>query len=152
MHGCILCSSATACLFCAPGHYLNSTQTANNSCQPCAVGCSTCENSTNCTSCVSGYYFASTTFTCPLCTSTCVTCKTSTFCLSCVIGYYNVPSTGVCTACNVTKANCLACLNNTATTIQCTECGVGFFLNSGSCSRCNPNCVTCNASSTCLSC
>lgn len=60
---------------------------------------------------------------------------------------------GTCLACNATKAYCLACVHDSSNTLQCTECGVGFFLNSGSCSRCTAPCVTCsNSATTCLSC
>jgi hypothetical protein len=155
MHGCILCSSGTTCLYCAASHYLSTNLTGNNSCQPCSLGCATCQSAVNCSSCIPGYYFDSSTLTCPRCTGKCATCTTSpNFCLSCVLGYYLQNSaTGTCTACNATSAYCLACLYDVSNALKCTDCGVGFYLDTaGACSRCGSNCITCSASTTCLSC
>jgi hypothetical protein len=153
MFACIVCSSATACDFCAAGYY-KTTGTGNSSCQICTLGCATCYSGTNCTSCNVGYYLNSGAATCVTCANNCITCTTATACLECEIGY-RLGSSGACVACLTDISGCQSCVYNyTATAVWCLSCQLGRYLDTttNTCLYCPKNCTTCLSSTYCLTC
>ncbi|EAR85854.2 transmembrane protein, putative (macronuclear) [Tetrahymena thermophila SB210] len=100
---------------------------------PCQQGCQVCVNtSSNCTQCIDGLYLMSTNLACIQ---------------SCPTFFYLNSTTNTCLPC---AQNCKYCQDNTT----CLSCNQGYFIDSNnSCSRCDPDCHTCqNTSNFCTSC
>lgn len=148
-------------------------------CYDKAINCIACESTNTtftCLGCRTGYYLSTTSNNCMPCTSFCQVCNSST-CLQCQISYF-LTSNGTCQACNL--PNCLTCLNSTTctacstgtflstvatceqcitgcaqcqSTTGCTQCSPSFYLNSGICYQCDPQCVNCaDAENLCIGC
>ena len=152
-NNCTTCSmNVTNCTGCLGGYYLNSYSTQGSTiCDPCTakgqmiqagiycVACATnCLNcwgtTTTCTACKPGFYLDNSTQTCIRCITNCALCQDATTCTICNKGYLLATNS--------------TCITNTSCQQQ-----TGFFINNGSCSPCNSNCLNCSIAATnCTAC
>jgi proprotein convertase subtilisin/kexin type 5 len=125
----------------------------NGACTPCAVECvaGQCSGNPNfCTSCKFG--ITPVNGTCPKqnCTMEgCGNCPTPSTCTTCIRGYYKDGS-NICQKCSSVPAiggpKCVSCSSVSA----CTQCAPGFYIDSGVCTACQANAITCTSSAATL--
>ena len=129
---CKVCLSESACITCSLGYSLS---TDGKSCKLVCkdISCSACTNSNICQSCILGYNLNSKG-----------KCKRD-----CMFGFA-LNQNNTCQRCSFHSKNCQDCIfDNSSSTIQCTECLIGSFLQSGSCSSCSSTlnyCISCSSS------
>ncbi|EAR89451.2 EGF-like domain protein (macronuclear) [Tetrahymena thermophila SB210] len=114
---------------------------------------------------VDGYYFDKTSQQYLKCSNSCLTCKDSSqFCTSCQPSLLLDIQGGLCLSkCPINKLqtgqqcqscsdlgvpNCNQCQRNGSNVIVCSSCQLGYYLNSGSCSKCDSSCKDCFGSAT----
>ncbi|KAM3133418.1 hypothetical protein pb186bvf_014422 [Paramecium bursaria] len=116
-------------------------------CGYCQI-CDTVAVPASCNQCDDGYfqYQATNHYSCAQCSSECSKCVgVATYCTECSYGYY-MQSLLVCGTCDYP---CSTCGDN----LGCLTCVDNYFVDSQSCSSCDPNCITCEFRSTnCYSC
>ena len=123
----------TLCLECNEGFFINSL----SNCELCTKEFCICE---------SGFYYSLTEENCISCSFECETCSNSTLCQSCVSGFYlDKESIGKCIRCK--DSACSICSQST-----CTECKLGYFIESGQCLHCKSYCKSCKSLAKCLEC
>ena len=146
---CVRCSSATTCLECKPGFYLE-----NGKCKKCPVECPTCRSSDDCTSCISPGVLYNLVVEngkgiCkPICSAGCKECTAPDNCIT--------PEDGKCFDINGGLANCCGNCQVCSKTrcCECKECKANFFLTSiGTCTnQCAANCRICASIYDCATC
>ncbi len=145
---CISCSAN--CLSCFNGQ----CQTCKDGLLPnsngvcvlaCVLPCLSCVDNqpSVCLSCQSGS--ALVNGTCQLSTA----CNSFKNCTNCGFGLNFVLLSGQCVACP-SNANCLQC--SALNTSSCQSCVTGYYVVSGTCSKCVSPCLTCSSAIVCTSC
>ena len=147
---CNSCSSSTSCTVCLNGFFLDGAV-----CTKCSAPCGLCTSSTFCVSCVGAFYMLSATAgTCDACLTNCFKCTDKVSCLSIRGGFYlSRPSTGpVIIQCPL---GCSACIENVpgdASSVACSACYNGYFLDGTTCVKCSAPCGFCTSSTFCTTC
>ncbi|KAL4470382.1 hypothetical protein ABPG74_011993 [Tetrahymena malaccensis] len=148
---CDSCSNSQFCNTCSSGYSLLQVSSTQSECvQQSSV--------------VPGFYFDQNSQQFLKCSSSCVTCQNSSqFCTSCqqpllldVQGGFCLPTCPInklqtgqqCIGCqDLGVLNCNQCQRN-GQNVVCTSCQLGFYLNNGSCSKCDSSCKDCLGSAT----
>lgn len=127
------------CTDCFDGYYIK-----DGKCNKCVSPCEKCTSEKVCTSCVKGHLFDGVSSCDATCSPDCETCEGSeSTCKSCPLGY--VLRGTKCVQCLEGCRTCEARYWYDDSTLKCTSCIDGYFLNEedGICSKCNHPCLTC---------
>ena len=138
---CLSCTSSTWCDKCVDGKRWDGRQ-----CTPCNLRCSKCDYEEVCTDCVGPYVLIDNY----CCDPQCASCKFEK-CWKCKSGSLLKPDA----TCGTCPSNCGGCPDGacdgsgSGSSVTCSD---GYFLDAGSCTKCNSRCTTCKYPEVCTGC
>ncbi|ELP86358.1 protein serine/threonine kinase, putative [Entamoeba invadens IP1] len=164
----------SGCIRCNKGYFID-----KNMCKQCSQNCTYCNNYNECVTCENSMKPNTTTFACEVVTAI-PNCKLmfnlKATCAVCDSGYIKdnqencVKCDEECSQCDKTPNNCISCSSNyymkggkcelTSTIkhcllggkVGCDLCEIGYYNTIDSCSVCDVKCISCNSSTSCMSC